>query len=360
MMAPIPSAQPLIGRPPVGPTISLKLPTATLAQIDLRASAQGLSRSQWLRAAVEAQLVTAQTTLSSLQGRGELTRRECASLKESVDDNLVILLVGPPQETGALTEALHELGGGRWVEIDGPSDVDRFLRYSTRLATLDASSCREGVDLLTTYGIKAGVWADQKAAARAIFKKVDRVICLTRPGGGSRPGMISYCTPLELADDFHLRLVSAPDSSIPSTTLVGLLAGDTTALVDAARDGKSLLIVGDDPHRTRVIDALIRELPWDDHVIVARDDVTADTVQDLFRYSIDGIIIPSLPADPALARPLAAHHASGVRLIVGVQAEPLFPATVDVDSTPSPLTAVFDLTVTLRSDGAHLYADLAR
>lgn len=357
MVTPTPSAHPLIGRPPVGPTISLKLPTATLAQIDLRASAQGLSRSQWLRGAVEAQLATAQATLSSLQGQGKLTRRECASLKESVDDNLAILLVGPPQETDALAEALHELGGGRWVKIGGPSDVDQFLRYSTRLATLDASSCREGVDLLTTYGIQSEIWADQKAAARAIFKKVDRVISLTRPGG-NQPGMISYSTPLELTDDSHLRLVSAPDSSLPTTTLVGLLAGDITALAAAVRDGKSLLIVGDDLHRARVIDALIRELPWADHVIVARDDVTADTIHDLFRYSIDHIVIPNLPADPVLARPLAAAHASGVRLIVGVQSEPLLPATTEVDSAPSPLTAVFDLTVTLRSDDAHLYADL--
>jgi len=153
-------------------------------------------------------------------------------------------------------------------------------------------------------------------------------------------------------------LVSAPDSSLPTTTLVGLLAGDITALAAAVRDGKSLLIVGDDLHRARVIDALIRELPWADHVIVARDDVTADTIHDLFRYSIDHIVIPNLPADPVLARPLAAAHASGVRLIVGVQSEPLLLATTEVDSAPSPLTAVFDLTVTLRSDDAHLYADL--
>ena len=44
------------GRPPIGPQINVAVAPATVARIDAAARAAGISRSEWIRRAVEAAL----------------------------------------------------------------------------------------------------------------------------------------------------------------------------------------------------------------------------------------------------------------------------------------------------------------
>lgn len=340
-----PPIRPTIGRPPVGPTVTLKLPTATLAQVDLRAARQGLSRSQWLRAAVDAHLEAAQpATLRSLQKAGKLTGREVNCLTAYVEAGEVPLLVGPAAATSALTEALHQISGGEWIEIEGPDDVAGFLHHSARLATVNAASCREGVDLLAAYGIQSGVWSTPTAAAAAIFKKVDRVIAL------NDLGMIAHGTTLALDDTLAIRLPGAPDQSDPRTTLRGLLVGDTADLEAAIRSEKSLLVVGADvDQRGQLIEALVREVPWANHVAIVSTDLAA-TLQSTWRYHVHTVVIPTLPAEPALGETLTRCHSNGMQIIAGVLPD---------EAASMSKAAPFDHVVTLRDGGSGLHVLLS-
>ena len=41
------------GRPAIGPQVNIAIPPATLARVDVAARAAGISRSEWIRRAIE-------------------------------------------------------------------------------------------------------------------------------------------------------------------------------------------------------------------------------------------------------------------------------------------------------------------
>ena len=47
------------GRPAIGEPINLRLPASMLADIDATAEAEGVNRSQWIRQAIAARLLSA-------------------------------------------------------------------------------------------------------------------------------------------------------------------------------------------------------------------------------------------------------------------------------------------------------------